>query len=818
MRRIVLLALCLSGCARQTPDALYRTADTLLKKGQLPEALAAANAGLRVESSWRFRLLKADVLVSMNEGEKAMETLGAAPPPSAPEMRALFAMQEGYAQFLLSDYPAAEKALNQAREIARPLATPLLDAQIALRRGPLEERLGHPAIAEELFRGVLATAVAQDDLYLQARAIGNLGFFFLDTYRYDQAIYWLARAREAFERLGATSSVPKAIGNLGWCYYRLGDDEQALKYLHEAEQRSELTRNRYELQVWLGDTGSVLLDRNDFSGAIDNFERALAIAKSLGEKYWTGWWEFSLALAAIQFRDFDSAERHNNEALRLRQNMKDSSDFYPRVNQARIMAGRNDAAGAEKLFLSLIDQPSDDPTPVIDAESELAELLIKTGDTARADAQFRSALSLIERQRASLTREDYKLSYFSGLIRFYQDYVDFLVSSGQTAKALEVAESSRARVLDEKLHDALHNTAQAREVSSAALQQIAKTTNSVLLSYWLAPKRSFLWVVTPTGVTWHELPAEKKINALVEAYASLVENLRDPLDSESPAGRELAQILLDPVRKLLQDQTRIILVPDRALHSLNFETLPDPDQPSRYLIERATISIAPSLGVVAGAAETAGTENSILMIGDPEPAVEEYQRLPYASKEMTLIEQKFAASSGGRMAGHSVVLEGARAYPAAYRDNDPSKFSFIHFAAHAAANRESPLDSALILSRHDSGYTLSARDVMNVPLHAELVTLSACRSAGARAYSGEGPVGLSWAFLRAGARNVVAGLWDVNDLSTASLMADFYGRLTAGAAPADALRKAKLALAHSTGAYRKPFYWGPFQLYTGSAK
>jgi CHAT domain-containing protein/Tfp pilus assembly protein PilF len=814
MRRIVLLALCLSGCARQTPDALYRTADTLLKKGQLPEALAAANAGLRVESSWRFRLLKADVLDSMNEGGKAMETLGSAPPPAAPEMRALFAMQEGYAQFLLSDYPAAEKALDQAREIARPLAAPLLDAQIALRRGPLEERLGHPAIAEELFRGVLATAVAQDDLYLQARAIGNLGFFFLDTYRYDQAIYWLARAREAFERLGATSSVPKAIGNLGWCYHKLGDDEQALKYLHEAEQRSQSTSNRYELQAWLGDTGDVLIDQNDLSAATEKYEHALTIAKALGEKYWTASWENDLAVVDIQLRDFDSAERHNNEALRLRRDIKDSSDFYPKVNQARIMAGRNDIAGAETLYRLLIEQPSDDPSPVIEAETELAELLIKQGDTTRADAQFRSALDLIERQRASLTREDYKLSYFSGLIRFYQDYVDFLVTSNQPVKALEAVEYSRARVLDEKLNSKAH----AREVSGAALQQIAKTSNSVLLSYWLAPKRSFVWVVTPAGVTWYELPAEKKITALVEAYGSLVENLRDPLDSESPAGRELAHILLDPVQKLLQDHTRIILVPDRALHSLNFETLPDPDQPSRYLIERATISIAPSLGVVAGVDGTTGTENSILLIGDPEPAVEEYQRLPYASKEMTLIEQKFAASSGGRVPGHSVVLEGARAYPAAYRDNDPSKFSFIHFAAHAAANRESPLDSALILSRHDSGYTLSARDVMNVPLHAELVTLSACRSAGARAYSGEGPVGLSWAFLRAGARNVVAGLWDVNDLSTASLMADFYGRLTAGAAPADALRKAKLVLAHSAGAYRKPFYWGPFQLYTGSAK
>jgi len=107
---------------------------------------------------------------------------------------------------------------------------------------------------------------------------------------------------------------------------------------------------------------------------------------------------------------------------------------------------------------------------------------------------------------------------------------------------------------------------------------------------------------------------------------------------------------------------------------------------------------------------------------------------------------------------------------------------------------------------------------MNVPLHADLVTLSACSSAGARTYSGEGSVGLSWAFLRAGARNVVAGLWDVNDMSTASLMADFYSRLTRGAAPTDALREAKLRLVHSSGAYRKPFYWGPFQLYTGAVK
>jgi CHAT domain-containing protein len=188
--------------------------------------------------------------------------------------------------------------------------------------------------------------------------------------------------------------------------------------------------------------------------------------------------------------------------------------------------------------------------------------------------------------------------------------------------------------------------------------------------------------------------------------------------------------------------------------------------------------------------------------------VEEYPRLPYAQKEMEMIEHDFPAAD-------RVAVNGALAYPAAYREADPSKFSWIHFAAHARANAERPLDSALILSRRGPDYALAAREIMNVPLNADLVTLSACRGAGARAYSGEGLVGLSWAFLRAGARNVIAGLWDVTDMSTANLMADFYTQLTNKTAPAEALRAAKLNLIHSKGAYRKPFYWGPFQLYIG---
>jgi CHAT domain-containing protein len=127
----------------------------------------------------------------------------------------------------------------------------------------------------------------------------------------------------------------------------------------------------------------------------------------------------------------------------------------------------------------------------------------------------------------------------------------------------------------------------------------------------------------------------------------------------------------------------------------------------------------------------------------------------------------------------------------------------------------SPLDSALILSPKNGVYKLYARDIAEVPLRAELVTISACKSAGARTYSGEGQVGLAWAFLQAGASNVIAGLWDVDDTYTPGLMDSLYAGMQKGMDAAEALRRAKLALIHSQTVARKPYYWGPFLIFTG---
>ena len=164
------------------------------------------------------------------------------------------------------------------------------------------------------------------------------------------------------------------------------------------------------------------------------------------------------------------------------------------------------------------------------------------------------------------------------------------------------------------------------------------------------------------------------------------------------------------------------------------------------------------------------------------------------------------------------VLARDQATPAAYLSSDPIQFSYIHFVAHGTASRLRPLDSAIVLSKSSAdndSFKLYARDIVRHPLRAELVTISACYGAGERAYSGEGLVGLSWAFLRAGAHHVIAALWEASDASAEQLMGQFYNELDRGKNPDAALHAAKLSLLHGS-AFHKPFYWAAFPLYVGS--
>jgi CHAT domain-containing protein len=202
-----------------------------------------------------------------------------------------------------------------------------------------------------------------------------------------------------------------------------------------------------------------------------------------------------------------------------------------------------------------------------------------------------------------------------------------------------------------------------------------------------------------------------------------------------------------------------------------------------------------------------GARQALLLMGDPVTAGTGFEELPEAAREMRSVQRHFPDAQ-------AAVYSREKATPEAYGAARPRQFSTIHFATHVEPNEQSPLDSAIILSAQGSGnsFRLYARDVAEMKLNANLVTISACRGAGTRALSGEGLVGFAWAFFEAGARNVVTSLWDVNDASTTELMDRFYNGVANRQHYASALRDAKLWMRHSK--YGKPYYWAPFQLYS----
>src|SRR5207245_10110793 len=100
-------------------------------------------------------------------------------------------------------------------------------------------------------------------------------------------------------------------------------------------------------------------------------------------------------------------------------------------------------------------------------------------------------------------------------------------------------------------------------------------------------------------------------------------------------------------------------------------------------------------------------------------------------------------------------------------------------------------------SRETDSDTLCARVAVQHHSNSDLVTISARNGAGTRAYSCEGLVGLSWAFLLAGAHKVIGALWEVSDASTPQLMDSLYGELGQGNDPDTALRASKLTSLHS---------------------
>jgi CHAT domain-containing protein len=810
MLQLILAALVFcASCTRPSIEdlvALHRQVQADIESGELINATAKAERGraLATErhdalSEWKFRLQQGDVLLFSRRAETTLTLIDTAIPQS-PEFASVAARRlvlQSRAHSMLHHQQLADELLQRAAEAAEAAHAPEIAVDVETLRGNfLDDRGKYPeSVAAWLRAREMARSVGS--AYQEAGILINLGFARLRYSRFDEAAGFF---EDASRIAGPHRSTLYSLAqqNLAVCYVNLGETDRAIQIASEAVARHERSDAKAYLASALGELGNSWLMKGDLRKAATYMDRALTLSLAMNATANAAVWASKLSNVYLELGDLANAESLNQESIRLRKTDKSSVLYYNELNAASIAMARGDLAEAARRFTAAMKDGKADPSVIWEAEEGLGTVALKEIHPAEAARHFEAAVEVVERTRSGLNRTEFKLPFLDRLIRLYTSYIDTLVDQGENERALAVADSSRAQVLAER-----SGADPVRRLPASAYRDIARNSGTVLLSYWLGPMRSHAWVVTGRETHHVELPPQREIEALVAAYKEAVERqLADPARTRLPAGERLFKALIEPVRKWIPTGSHVVVAPDGTLHGLNLEALPMPGDEPRYWVEDVTVSIAPSLAKLS-ARNGANNGKRLLLIGDPVGVDRSYPPLAYAPAEIAGITQRFGAE-------RSVVISRERATPDAWRTSDPGGFSAIHFTAHATANRESPLDSAVLLA----GGKLYARDVMATPLTADLVTVSACRGVGTRMYSGEGMVGFAWAFLHAGARNVIAGLWDVNDQSTSRLMDVLYRELAAGKGPADALHTAKLELVRSKGNLRKPYYWAPFQLYT----
>jgi CHAT domain-containing protein len=807
---VFLCILLFTGCGRNSDPYLessYLKARTYLDRGELPGAHSTSQRGSFLAHAfgseawdWKFRALEAEVQVQRKEPRRALAALSGQLSSSLDQTdtAALVDFERGSAYLGLGDYKTAHRLFDEAERIGHLRGDLALLVSIRLRRGNLAMAEDQDSQAEKSYLEALRLAREIRRPDLEASALTRLGFHLMQRKRFGQAIDALIPAISLSRSLGNRTFLDRNLGNLGWCYFNLGELEPALASLKEAEQIARDINLPDDQRLWLTNTGLIYSSMERYAEAKSYHLRALELARKIGLSAGIAACLHNVAMAELDHGNLTAAQRYNREEAILKHKLGNRLDeLYARYTEGTIEDGLKHYAAAEKAFREVADGAKNDPSLRWQALCWLAGNHIELGDGAKARQDYEDAVKTFDDARQQQGRDEFKIAFRSGVNRYYSPYIGFLMNQGDPFGALSVAEASRGQVLAERL-----GVAPGSRLNLPRIQATAAALHATILSYWLAPKASYLWVITGKDFAAIPLPEASQITSLAESYRRTIAS-----SGHTPDTR-LYEMLVAPAQKFIAPGSRVVVVPDAGLFQINFETLLVPGAPQpHYWIEDAVISTATSLALLS-VQRHASAKGNILLIGNSISPRPEFPSLPYSATELHSIADRFPAHQ-------RTIYEGPAAVPSAYERARPETYSWIHFAAHAVASKESPLESAIILSDEGDSFKLYARDIAGRPLTADLVTISACYGSGTRTYAGEGIVGLAWAFLLAGAHNVVASLWEANDYYTAQLMDRMYEGLKAGDDPAHALRTAKLSLLHSQYVCRNPRYWGAFQLYTG---
>jgi CHAT domain-containing protein len=808
----------------QTTDAREAEADRLLGQGEQQYQTGQFPAAL---NSWQ-QALKIYRAIKNRQGEAwALGSLG-------------------FAYRSLGNYAQAIEYSQQTLAIARSIKYRLGEGLAMSNLGAAYLSLGNSAKGIEYTQQYLAIAREIKDREWEGKALGNLGVAYLNLGNSAKAIEYgqqqLAIAREIKDRLDEGT----ALGNLGVAYLNLGNYAQAIEYGQQQLAIAREIKDREGEGLALGNLGAAYRSLGNPAKGIEYGQQYLAIAREIKDREREGLALGNLGATYIYLGNYAKAIEYSQQSLAIAREIKDPRAeglALSNLGVAYIYLGNSAKAIEYQQQQLAIAREIKDPRAEGGALNNLGATFLKIGNPTEAEKMLVNGIQVWESMRQMLGSNDAnKVSLFEGQAKTYRTLQQVRVAQNNPIAALEIAERGRARafvdLLTQRLSSGSTNPVIATAPNQDQIRQIAKAQNATLVQYSIIydefqiqgksqPRESalYIWVIQPTGeITFREVdlkPLWQKHNAslaslIVGNQEFLAVRSRSSLGSTptQPNLPTLHQLLIEPIASLLpkDPNAHVIFIPQDSLFQVPFPALQDAS--GTYLIQKHTILTAPSIQVLdltrqqrQKLAQKPVNTSRALVLGNPTmPSVSSYLGAP--KQQLSPLPGAEAEAIAIAPLLKTQAITGAQGTKAAIVQKMPQA-SIIHLATHGLLDDVRGLGSAIALapSGSDDGL-LTAEEIFDMKLQANLVVLSACNT-GAGRITGDGVIGLSRALISAGVPSVIVSLWSVPDAPTSELMQSFYQNLQNNPDKAQALRQAMLTTMKT---HPGPRNWAAFTL------
>jgi CHAT domain-containing protein len=741
-------------------------------------------------------------------------------------------------------------------------------ANMQLNLGVVLAELGYGSEALTAYETAAATYNDTGNRLRQAQSLENMGELHLWLGNYSQSLAAFAQARPLLAALAAPIELHILERMTADAYLTLNLLPEAEAAYRRAIDGLSTTKITYHLGWALWGLGATQMRRQQLAGALAALNQAADIFAAAENDHLHSAVLLEMAALSEMMGDREAALQQTQQALALigEQDWPVQRIFaYLRLADLLLP----DTAAVEPILQQAYQLAETLPLPSLRyrVQQRLGRLYLLQGREAEAEEKLTTAVTEIERLRGHLARQALRTSFLQDKTAVYADLAQLYLARGDQAslqKAFSIVEQVKSRALVDLLSGAIETQLQSQpdpdlanrlqtlqanlhaiynealqdrpegdratrltelneraaalelEINRLRLQldddpvlinltrplpftalPPALSADQTLLAYHILGDELLVFVYGQAGLQvvrqLCSLPElQEQMGALALEWQRFQANpdfiqrhLPRLTHSTQHILQTLYQALLAPLEDLLDDVAQLVIVPHGLLHHLSFAALHDG---RTYLLDRFELTIAPSVTVLQLCQQRPRRSHGpALVFGVDDPLI------PFALQEAAAVSGYLPQAR--LFMGQQATLAALQAETADCR--------LLHLACHGLFRRDNPFFSALKLN---DGW-LTAGDALQLPLQGAFVALSACESGRSEVIGGDELLGLTYAFLGAGAAGLLASLWLVEDETTATLMTAFYHCLAQGDSHPAALRRAQLAL---KATHPHPYYWAPF--------